>query len=165
MTMPDILITLKMRQYETPFLKHLLRQSELGLSDAQPIPDDPFQYFSSETVKAPSPHLAGRNSVAGACPPLRRRDRRRERLIFRKDFVDDCSHACRLVTGVNHLIHDQVPKPFVARFSVEFLANKPFACPSIRCTALTLARTLTARLAAVCLKSCGVMVGNEWSAA
>src|SRR5258705_12228800 len=39
------------------------------------------------------------------------------------------------------------------------------ACPSIRWTALTLAPALIARLAAVCRRSCGVMVGNVLSAA
>jgi len=34
------------------------------------------------------------------------------------------------------------------------------ASPSIRCTAFTLAPALTAELAAVCRKSCGVIVGN-----
>ena len=34
------------------------------------------------------------------------------------------------------------------------------ACPSIRCTAFTLAPALTARLAAVRRRSCGVIVGN-----
>jgi hypothetical protein len=35
-----------------------------------------------------------------------------------------------------------------------------FACPSMRCTTSTLAPALTARLAVVCGKSCGVMDGN-----
>src|SRR6476619_444059 len=38
-----------------------------------------------------------------------------------------------------------------------------FACPSIRCTAFTLAPALTARLAAVCRRSCGVIDGNDSS--
>ncbi|OBC01436.1 hypothetical protein A5782_20550 [Mycobacterium sp. 852002-40037_SCH5390672] len=36
-----------------------------------------------------------------------------------------------------------------------------FACPNMRCTAFTLAPALTAKLAAVCRKSCGVIVGNS----
>jgi hypothetical protein len=39
-----------------------------------------------------------------------------------------------------------------------------FACPSIRCTAFTLAPALIARLAAVWRKSCGVIAGNDLSA-
>ncbi len=39
-----------------------------------------------------------------------------------------------------------------------------FACPSIRCTALTLAPADTAKLAAVCRRSCGVIAGNDSSA-
>jgi len=38
-----------------------------------------------------------------------------------------------------------------------------FACPSIRCTPFTLAPALTARLAAVCRRSCGVIDGNDSS--
>jgi hypothetical protein len=36
-----------------------------------------------------------------------------------------------------------------------------FACPDMRCTAFTLAPALTAKLAAVCRKSWGVIVGNS----
>jgi hypothetical protein len=38
------------------------------------------------------------------------------------------------------------------------------ACPNIRCNALTLAPADTARDAAVCRRSCGVIVGNDSSA-
>jgi hypothetical protein len=42
-------------------------------------------------------------------------------------------------------------------------SSMPSACPSVRCTALTFAPVLTARLAAAWRRSCGVFDGNDSS--